>query len=64
MKKYKIVAYLKQLENIGISYDITGLTGEYVKKFKDGWICLKVFGELPFENEFDMPLYYLQEIKE
>lgn len=67
MKKFKIIANNKQLEGIGISYEISGL--ECTEKFKfnsDQYYNVEVKYELEgfeFTNCFDIPKYYLQEIK-
>ena len=67
MKKFKIIASKEQLEGIGISYEISGL--ECTKKFKfnsDQYYNVEVKYELDgfeFTNCFDIPNYYLEEIK-
>lgn len=67
MKKFKIIANNKQLEGIGISYEISGL--ECTEKFKfdsDQHYNVEVKYDLDgfeFTNCFDIPNYYLEEIK-
>lgn len=40
--KCKIIATKVQLDNIGISYNLTGVIGYIEKEFKTGWYCVKV----------------------
>lgn len=67
MKKFKIIASNEQLYGIGISYEISGL--ECTEKFKfnsDQYYNVEVKYELDgfeFTNCFDIPKYYLEEIK-
>lgn len=67
MKIFKIIASNEQLEGIGITYKISGL--ECIEKFKfnyDQYYNVEVKHELhgfEFTNCFDIPKYYLQEIK-
>lgn len=67
MKKFKIIASNKQLDSIGISYRISGL--ECTENFKfnsDHYYNVEVKHELygfEFTNCFDIPNYYLEEIK-
>lgn len=58
MQKFKIDSNKKELENIGISYDINGLEGTLVKSYETGWVVLSVthkIGDFDFTNEFDLP---------
>lgn len=66
MNQYKIIANIQQLEDVGIDYDISGLTGTLIKKYPDGYYCLEVTHVLGegrvFTNEFDIPQQYLLKI--
>lgn len=65
MSKYKILANPHQLASLGISYSITGLIGELVNKYPDGYLCLSVTHEYKnntFTNQFDIPSYLCEEI--
>lgn len=60
VKKYKIKATKQELEEVGISCDIDGLTGFLIKTYLDGWLQLKIthkIGPMEFTNEFDLPKY-------
>ena len=66
MRKFKIKANKKQLEDIGVDYEITGLVGELTHIFPTGWYELKVkhkIGDIEFTNHFDIPKTFLKEIK-
>lgn len=63
--KYKIIATNEQLKAIGISYEISGLIGKFVKLYPHNWITLKVkhkIGLFNFENEFDLPFNFIKKI--
>ena len=60
--KYKINATQQQLENIGISYNLSGLIGTLKNKYPTGWYCLTVkhkVGKINFTNDFDIPKTFL-----
>ncbi len=49
----KIIASNKQLADLGIPYDISGLDCEVVKDFSDGWIMISVkIDDIPEFNNF------------
>ena len=59
----KIIANKKQLESIGIDYDISNLIGTYNHIFSDNWYAVEVehkIGKYTFKNEFDIPKEYLE----
>lgn len=64
-KYYKVTATREQLESIGISYDITGLTGERINVFPMGWYIVKIthkIGYKIFTNEFGIHKSFLEEV--
>lgn len=65
--KYKIIATKEQLDDIGITYDITGLIGIFEKEFADGWLVIRATVKLDgyrFTTTFDLPPTYLEKIVE
>ena len=63
MESVKINATKEQLASVGIDYEITGLTGYVNHKFPSGYWCVKVkhvWEGLEFENEFDIPNFWLE----
>ena len=61
--KYRISATNKQLENVGIDYNINGLAGILKQKFNTGYYCLTVkhnIGNFEVTNDFDIPNQYLR----
>lgn len=66
MSKYKIKANRKQLEAIGIDFDLDGLVGMLVQKFPDGYYTIRVKHSCEagtIDNVFDIPSSLLTEIK-
>ena len=64
--EYKIKATKKQLETIGISYNIHNLIGVLKNKYPTGWFCLNVkhkIGNREFTNDFDIPKSFLEKVK-
>jgi hypothetical protein len=60
MEKYKVKANKQDLEDVGIIYDIDGLTGDLIRNYLTGWLCLKIthkIDSMEFTNEFDLPKY-------
>jgi len=54
----KIIANKQQLEDIGIDYDLTGLSGWVRMTYGDGWLLVSVthsIGRYTFTNDFDLP---------
>jgi hypothetical protein len=67
MAQYKIIATAEQLDEIGISYDLTGVIGTLKREFNDGYVELTVVhrvGSHEFTNDFDIPESYLEKITE
>lgn len=63
MEKYKVKANRQQLENLGISYDITGLTGELKHKYPTGFYVIEIthtYEAGTFTNLFDIPKTFLE----
>ena len=70
---YKIIANKKQLESIGISRDISNiLINKIIKKYRTGYVRISVEPEEEIKNilgnkavneEYDIPINYLEEIK-
>lgn len=63
MEKYKVKANKQQLENLGISYDITGLTGELKHKYPTGFYVIEIthnYEAGTFTNLFDIPKTFLE----
>jgi len=63
--KYKIKATNQQLDNFGICYEISGLTGILKHKYPTGWYELEVthtYDGNTFTNNFDIPHTFLEEI--
>lgn len=61
-EKYIIKANQKELDDIGISYDINGLPARLIRDYQTGWLCLEVkhrINHIDFVNEFDLPKYML-----
>lgn len=57
-QKFKIVSSERELEDIGISYDINGLVGTLTKSYPNGLVLLSVthkVGEFELTNEFVLP---------
>jgi hypothetical protein len=63
-QKYTIIADKNQLDLIGISYNLSGQTGEYVKTYPDGWVVLSVdyiFNKtIVFRYKYDFPPTFLK----
>lgn len=65
MEKYKVLANREQLENLGISYNITNLIGYLKRKFKTNYYEIEIthmVGKYSFTNSFDIPNYLLEKI--
>ena len=65
MEKYKVVSNKEELDDIGISEEINGLTGILVKSYPTGWLVLSIetkIGEYEFTNEYDFPKYMLKKV--
>ena len=63
-KEFIVDSTPEDLEKIGIRPEINGLPGIFVKKYFDGWICLKIKhsnGFFDFENNYDFPANFLKE---
>lgn len=66
VEKYKILANKEQLEEVGISYDITGYIGLLVHKYSTGYYELEVvhmYNGMTFTNNFDIPRHLLEKIE-
>lgn len=61
MIKYLIIASQNELEDIGISYELTGLIGTLIDTLRDGWLQLEINHD-GFTNEFDFPPTYLEKV--
>ena len=67
MRKFKILANKKQLNGLGIDYDITGMVGELTHIFPTGFYEVEVSHKrhnIIFVNRFDIPQTMLKEIKD
>ena len=65
MSKVKISGSRRQLESVGIDYDITGLTGVVTFNHYNGYNTVEVthtLGKLEFTNSFDIPVVWLEKI--
>lgn len=63
-QKYKVKADIKQLQAIGIDYNITGKIGSEVAVYGD-WIIISLTHyvmNMPFVNEFDIPKQLLEKL--
>lgn len=61
---FEIIATKEELEEIGISYDITGLDAEFIQSYWTGYYRVRVehqSGDFTFINEFDIPKTMLKE---
>lgn len=67
MEKYRIKTTDRELQVIGIGYNINGLEGDFVRKYADGRICLSVthkLGTKVFTNKFDFSPRMLELVEE